>query len=201
MRCLDMMSRPAGHMMISIFARCRQVVSFSQSIGALSHHSGRSGWSHPMPQARTFTTSWLPLKQMPSRPKPPPETEIEESFLKGSGPGGQKINKTNSAVQLKHIPTGIVVKCQETRSRDQNRKIARQLLATRLDDLNNGDQSRSAIVGAHKVKKRASAAKKSARKYRKLEAEKNKEANDNVDTIAEDSITNLEKEETDKPKD
>lgn len=82
-----------------------------------------------------------------------------------------------------------------------NRKIARQLLATRLDDLNNGDQSRSAIVGAHKVKKRASAAKKSARKYRKLEAEKNKEANDNVDAIAEDSITNLEKEETDKPKD
>lgn len=83
-------------MMISIFARCRQVVSFSQSIGALSHHSGRSGWSHPMPQARTFTTSWLPLKQMPSRPKPPPETEIEESFLKGSGPGGQKIVRIRS---------------------------------------------------------------------------------------------------------
>ncbi|KAI6351099.1 hypothetical protein MCOR25_010148 [Pyricularia grisea] len=188
------------HLMGNIFGRCRQAVSFSQGIGALCHNSVQLGASCPIPQSRTFTTSWLSLKQMPSRPKPPPETEIEEAFLKGSGPGGQKINKTNSAVQLRHIPTGIVVKCQETRSRDQNRKIARQILATRLDDLNNGDQSRSAIVGAHKVKKRASAAKKSARKYRKLE-EKNKEANDKVDAVAEDSVTNLEKEDTDKPKD
>ncbi|TLD23960.1 hypothetical protein PspLS_06604 [Pyricularia sp. CBS 133598] len=194
------MSRPAGHLMGSIFGRCRQAVSFSQSTSVLSHHCGRLEGFHRIPQIRAFTTSWLSLKQMPSRPKPPPETEIEEAFLKGSGPGGQKINKTNSAVQLKHIPTGIVVKCQETRSRDQNRKIARQILATRLDDLNNGDQSRSAIVGAHKVKKRASAAKKSARKYRKLEAEKNQEANDNVDAIAEDCTTDLENEETDKPK-
>ncbi|TLS27693.1 hypothetical protein PpBr36_04458 [Pyricularia pennisetigena] len=187
------MSRPTGHLMGNIFGRCRQVASFFRSIRALSHHSGQLGELHPMPQTRTFTTSWLSMKQMPLRPKPPPETEIEEAFLKGSGPGGQKINKTNSAVQLKHIPTGIVIKCQETRSRDQNRKIARQILATRLDDLHNGDQSRSAIVGAHKLKKRASAAKKSARKYRKLEAEKNKEANDNVDDIAEASITNLER--------
>ncbi|KAK4219530.1 RF-1 domain-containing protein [Rhypophila decipiens] len=113
-------------------------------------------------------------KQMPSRPKPPPDSEIEESFLKGSGPGGQKINKTNSAVQLKHIPTGIVVKCQETRSRDQNRKIARNLLAQRLDILHNGDQSRWAIVGDHKKKKADSAAKKSRRKYKKLAEEKEK---------------------------
>jgi peptide chain release factor len=135
---------------------------------------------------------------MPSRPKPPPEAEIAEKFLKGSGPGGQKIvrrlklsptpfprhrigtislirsplphpqNKTNSAVQLKHIPTGIVVKCQETRSRDQNRKIARQHLAMQLDILYNGDKSRAAIVGEAKKKKTASASKKSRRKYRKL---------------------------------
>ena len=37
------------------------------------------------------------------------DEDIEENFVKGSGPGGQKINKTNSKVQLKHIPTGIVV--------------------------------------------------------------------------------------------
>ncbi|KAM7206487.1 RF-1 domain containing protein [Naviculisporaceae sp. PSN 640] len=129
--------------------------------------------------AATFTTNNVlcaSRKQMPSRPKPPPETEIEESFLKGSGPGGQKINKTNSAVQLKHIPTGIVVKCQETRSRDQNRKIARNLLAQKLDILHNGDQSRWAIVGDHKKKKADSAAKKSRRKYKKLAEEKEKEA-------------------------
>ncbi|KAI0810624.1 RF-1 domain-containing protein [Xylaria sp. FL0064] len=111
-------------------------------------------------------------KNLPPRPKPPPEEEIEESFLKGSGPGGQKINKTNSAVQLKHIPTGLVVKCQETRSRSRNRTIARRLLADKLDDIARGDESRSAVVGEVKRKKKASSAKKSRRKYRKLDEEK-----------------------------
>ncbi|KAH8664084.1 RF-1 domain-containing protein [Xylariales sp. PMI_506] len=125
-------------------------------------------------QRRPFSTCALRPKKagtapMPPRPKPPPEAEIDESFLKGSGPGGQKINKTNSAVQLKHLPTGIVVKCQATRSRSQNRTIARQLLADRLDDIARGDQSRAAIVGEARRKKRASSAKKSRRKYRKLD--------------------------------
>ena len=74
-------------------------------------------------------------------------------------------------MQLKHIPTGIVVKSQHTRSRDQNRKHARELLARRVDDLRNGEQSRSAIVGDLKQKKAASAHKKSKRKYKKLEEE------------------------------
>ncbi|TGJ82273.1 hypothetical protein E0Z10_g6512 [Xylaria hypoxylon] len=119
---------------------------------------------------------------LPPRPKSPPEEEIEESFLKGSGPGGQKIptnlppallqNKTSSAVQLKHIPTGFVVKCQATRSRSQNRTIARQLLADKVDDLVRGNESRSSVVGEFKRKKKASSAKKSRRKYRKLDEEK-----------------------------
>ena len=82
-------------------------------------------------------------------------------------------NKTSSAVQLKHIPTGLVVKSQATRSREQNRKIARDLLASKLDDLRNGDQSRSAIVGDIRKKKADNAARKRRRKYRKLEDEKN----------------------------
>ena len=81
-------------------------------------------------------------------------------------------NKTASAVQLKHIPTGIVVKSQATRSREQNRKIARELLAAKLDILANGDQSRTAIVGSVKKKRADSAAKKARRKYRKLEEER-----------------------------
>ncbi|TDZ22415.1 putative peptide chain release factor-like protein [Colletotrichum orbiculare MAFF 240422] len=125
----------------------------------------------PAAAAPFVTSSRLALKkhEMPPRPKPPPDSEIEESYLKGSGPGGQKINKTSSAVQLKHIPTGIVVKSQATRSRSQNRKIAREILAQKIDDLQNGGQSRSAIVGEVKRKKAASAAKKSKRKYRKLD--------------------------------
>ncbi|POR36437.1 Putative peptide chain release factor-like protein, mitochondrial [Tolypocladium paradoxum] len=133
--------------------------------------------------ARPFTTgAALAKNSLPPRPKPPPDADIEESFLKGSGPGGQKIaralafsspqNKTNSAVQLKHIPTGIVVKSQATRSRSQNRKHARELLAQKVDDLLHGDQSRSAIVGKVKRKKAASAAKKSRRKYKMLDEDK-----------------------------
>ncbi|KAJ2970164.1 hypothetical protein NUW58_g9779 [Xylaria curta] len=84
---------------------------------------GVSGQVPSVPVPRRFSTTNNPpllkisSKHLPPRPKPPPEEEIEESFLKGSGPGGQKINKTNSAVQLKHTPTGLVVKCQATRSR------------------------------------------------------------------------------------
>ncbi|KAK4104963.1 hypothetical protein N658DRAFT_393592, partial [Parathielavia hyrcaniae] len=105
---------------------------------------------------------------LPPRPKHPPESEIEEYFLKGSGPGGQKINKTSSAVQLKHIPTGLVIKSQATRSRMQNRKIARNLLALKLDELANGPDSRAAIVSDVKKKRADSRAKKARRKYRKL---------------------------------
>jgi protein subunit release factor B len=101
-----------------------------------------------------------------------PESDLDESFLKGSGPGGQKINKTSSAVQLKHLPTGVVVKCQETRSRDQNRKLARRILAERLDFMEKGSQSRTAIQQEIKRKKKASATKKSRRKYKKLDGDR-----------------------------
>jgi len=121
---------------------------------------------------RTFTgTTRQHDKALPPRPKIP-DTEIEEKFLKGTGPGGQKINKTSCAVQLRHLPTGIVVKSQETRSREQNRKFARNILAEKLDSLDKGDRSRSAIKAERAKSKKASAAKKSRRKYRKLEEEK-----------------------------
>lgn len=98
-----------------------------------------------------------------------PESDLVESFLKGSGPGGQKINKTSSAVQLKHIPSGIVVKSQETRSREQNRRTARRILGEKLEDIEKGPQSRTAIKTDRARKNKASADKKARRKYRKLE--------------------------------
>ncbi len=64
------------------------------------------------------------------------------------------------------------MKCQATRSRSQNRNIARQLLADKLDDMTRGDESRSSVVGEVKRKKKASSSKKSRRKYRKLDEEK-----------------------------
>ena len=107
--------------------------------------------------------------QFPPRPTIN-EDDIEEKFLKGSGPGGQKINKTSSAVQLRHIPTGIVTKCQATRSREQNRTIARRNLAQRLEDREKGDQSRTAIKIETLRRKKARKERRTKRKYRELEA-------------------------------
>ncbi|KAL1854785.1 hypothetical protein Daus18300_011381 [Diaporthe australafricana] len=131
--------------------------------------SSRSSSSSVIAATASFSSTAADRKgnpQYPPRPKPPPDHEFTEVYLKGSGPGGQKINKTNSAVQLKHIPTGIVVKCQDTRSREQNRKLAREHLAEKIDDLLNGDNSRSAVVARIKARRKLSAAKKSRRKHR-----------------------------------
>lgn len=104
------------------------------------------------------------------------DSDLIENFLKGSGPGGQKINKTSSAVQLKHIPTGIVVKYQDTRSREVNRKMARRILQDRIEELEKGEDARTRVRAREKSKKKASSAKKSRRKYRALEAEKDGES-------------------------
>ncbi|XP_078410711.1 mitochondrial translation release factor in rescue isoform X1 [Cetorhinus maximus] len=61
------------------------------------------------------------------------EDELIEQFVRGRGPGGQATNKTSNCVVLKHVPSGIVVKCHQTRSVDQNRKIARTILQEKLD--------------------------------------------------------------------
>lgn len=56
------------------------------------------------------------------------EDDLIEKFILGSGSGGQKINKTSSCVYLKHIPTQIEINCQQDRSREQNRFLARRQL-------------------------------------------------------------------------
>lgn len=134
--------------------------------------------------ARPFTTTAIPAKQLPPR-RVILDSEIEENFLKGSGPGGQKINKTSSAVQLKHLPTGIVVKCQDTRSRTQNRKTARKILGERIEELELGDQARTVIKAKLQSKKKGSADKKKRRKYRALAEEKNGLAEDVDESGAE----------------
>ena len=64
------------------------------------------------------------------------ETDLEEQFVRGSGKGGQKINKTSSCVILHHHPSGIIVKCQQERSQAMNRYFARRELCDRLEDKN-----------------------------------------------------------------
>ena len=137
---------------------------------------------------RTLSTNPLHLKQtqsktqLPPRPTPLPLSETTHKFLKGSGPGGQKINKSSSAVQLTHPPTGIVIKSQATRSRTQNLEIARRLLAEKLDVRDRGGESRVEKVRDKVRLRKSRARKRAAKKYGKVgtsgEASTGKEEDD-----------------------
>jgi protein subunit release factor B len=84
------------------------------------------------------------------------EDDLVEKFILGSGSGGQKINKTSSCVYLKHIPSGIEIKCQQERSRDLNRYIARRELCKRIEerDQNIVSEKEQAIAKIRRQKKR-----------------------------------------------
>lgn len=94
------------------------------------------------------------------------EDEIEEKFVKGSGNGGQKVNKTSNRVILVHSPTGLRVECQDTRSLQQNRKIARKRLRLKLDAFINGEASRAGQKAAKAVTKKAKNKARSKRRRR-----------------------------------
>ena len=61
------------------------------------------------------------------------EEDLVEKFILGSGRGGQNLQKTSSCVYLKHLPTGIEIKCQRERSRDMNRYFARRELCEKIE--------------------------------------------------------------------
>ncbi|CAJ1068200.1 probable peptide chain release factor C12orf65 homolog%2C mitochondrial [Xyrichtys novacula] len=92
----------------------------------------------PLPGlTRVFTAGKKDLIELPALN----EDELEEQFVRGSGPGGQATNKTSNCVVLKHIPTGTIVKCHQTRSVDINRKRARDIMREKLDVLQKGELS------------------------------------------------------------
>lgn len=66
------------------------------------------------------------------------EADLLEKFVRGSGAGGQKINKTSNCVFLKHLPTGVCIKCQMDRSREMNRFLARRELCEQLEAIREG---------------------------------------------------------------
>lgn len=63
------------------------------------------------------------------------DADLLEKFILGSGKGGQKLHKTASTVYLKHIPSGLEIKCQESRSREDNRYFARVRLCEKLHSI------------------------------------------------------------------
>jgi len=69
------------------------------------------------------------------------EKDLQEKFIRSGGKGGQNVNKTSTCVYLKHIPTGIEVKCQRERSQALNRFFARRILVNKIETIKLGRQS------------------------------------------------------------
>jgi protein subunit release factor B len=94
------------------------------------------------------------------------EKDIEEKFVRSSGRGGQKVNKTSTCVYLKHFPTGIDVKCMKERNQSLNRFLARRELVTRIEKLSGQLTPEELII--KKVRRQKSKREKRARlKYRR----------------------------------
>lgn len=103
------------------------------------------------------------------------EEELLEKFIRGSGPGGQKINKTSSTVYIFHEPSGIEVKCQRTRSQSLNRYYARVSLCDQIEERILGEKSKKEQEREkirRQKRKRSKRAKEKILKDKKKQSEK-----------------------------
>lgn len=92
------------------------------------------------------------------------EKDIEEKFVRSSGHGGQNVNKTSTCVYLRHMPTGIEVKCMKDRSQSINRFLARRELVKRIEDLS-GTVSTGEMKRERIRKQKAKKKKRAGMKY------------------------------------
>jgi protein subunit release factor B len=105
------------------------------------------------------------------------EEDLEERFIRGSGAGGQKINKTSSCVQILHRPSGITVRCQKERSQSLNRALARRILCERIENKLLGKESeakREALKIRKQKQRRSRKAKEKMLKDKARQGEKKK---------------------------
>lgn len=99
------------------------------------------------------------------------EVDIVEKFILGSGSGGQKLQKTSSTVYLKHLPSGMEIKCQESRSREENRYFARTRLCEKLHNIFSDEKTKE----QQRIKKiKAQKKRRSRRSKQKMLDEKSK---------------------------
>ncbi len=103
------------------------------------------------------------------------EADIREQFVRAGGHGGQKVNKTSSCVYLKHLPTGIEVKCQKERSQALNRFLARRILVEKIEALalkEKSDREKQIEKIRRQKRKRSKRAKEKILRLKHLQSEK-----------------------------
>jgi peptide chain release factor len=98
--------------------------------------------------------------------------DVEERFVRGTGPGGQKINKTSSTVWLRHQPTGTEVRCQRERSQAANRELAWIELCGRLEERRRAATAQ--VVQAREAQRRRTRQKSHAQKVRMIQTKKHR---------------------------
>ena len=96
--------------------------------------------------------------------------EVDERFVRGTGPGGQKINKTSSSVWLRHRPTAIEVRCQTERSQAANRETAWQELCAKLETRLR--EQKESLTQARELERRRTRQKSRSQKLRMIESKK-----------------------------
>ena len=98
------------------------------------------------------------------------ETDLEESFARSSGPGGQNVNKVSTAVTLRHLPSGISVTVQDSRSQAVNRKVARERLLDAIESARK--RERMAEVAKREKERRRKSPRPAALKRKILESKR-----------------------------
>ncbi|KAE8983759.1 hypothetical protein PR003_g23928 [Phytophthora rubi] len=179
-------STPWTRVTVMSLARLLSTLTLRPAANDAAHRYAGVHAANALLWTRPFSSSDGPVKPDQRTEVLLREADLTESFVKGSGKGGQKINKVRNCVLLTHVPTGLQVQCQKTRSLGGNRRVARKLLLQKLDDQVNGALSKRSEKIERLRRKKASRRAKAKHKYANSGVEQDSDDNGEEEDDDED---------------